>query len=143
MADINAAIEADPSKYDVPSEFKECVSQLASKVKELGEANPDKIYEFKPGTKNGCFNTENVEQGRKACIVGQAIGELYPKLYEALRVDEDDAGASPYGGYSAEGIMFRLYYEKDQYEYENEDFRFIRDAQMKQDRGSNWGTCVA
>jgi len=141
MAELTAVLKNDPMEYDLP-EFEQFISQLAAKVKEIGEANPDYRYKHLPGTTSGCYNTANEEKGRTSCIVGRAIGEVAPKVYEVLRADEDSDCASPYGGFSAEGIIGTIYLDHVGYSWSNEDYQFVRIAQGRQDSGDTWGQCV-
>lgn len=115
------------------------VSELAAKVKEIGEANPDVVYQDIEEELTG--NAESTCQyqlnGTPACIVGQALSELGVDIETLQRFDN-------WLGNGSEAIDTVVRDLPQIFECDSLDaLYYTRDAQCNQDAGETWGEAVA
>lgn len=114
------------------------VSDLAAKVKEIGEANPDVLYsdietELSGETVESCQYQIN---GAPACIVGRALSELGVDI-ETLKEFDNLLGKG------SETINTVVHNRRDLFKCDSLDaLWYTRDAQSEQDSGATWGVAV-
>lgn len=115
------------------------VSELAAKVREIGEANPDVKYqdielELTGDAESSCQYQLN---GTPACIVGCALSELGVDI-ETLKEFDNLLGKG------SETINTVVHNRPDIFVCDSLDAHFyLRDAQEGQDSGDTWGEAVA
>lgn len=114
------------------------VSELAAKVKEIGEANPDVLYEDieEELTGTAAVSCQYQLNGTPACIVGRALSELGVDIETLQRFDN-------WLGNGSEAIDTVVRDLPQIFECDsNSALYYIRDAQSDQDSGVPWGQAV-